>query len=108
MKGTLGYAENDVVSIDFIGDNGSNIFYAEAGIALNEKFLKIVAWWDNEWDYNSCVINLSAHMLSSKSFTHIHIITHAYSFISFSLYTTMHYVITLTHSICPLLQPFYH
>lgn len=67
MKGTLGYTENDVVSIDFIGDNGSNIFYAKAGIALNEKFLKIVAWCDNEWGYSSRVINLSARMPSYKS-----------------------------------------
>ncbi|RVW25998.1 Glyceraldehyde-3-phosphate dehydrogenase GAPC2, cytosolic [Vitis vinifera] len=49
MKGILGYTEDDVVSTDFIGDNRSSIFDAKAGIALNEKFLKVVAWYDNEW-----------------------------------------------------------
>ena len=66
MKGILGYTEDDVVSTDFIGDNRSSIFDAKAGIALNEKFLKVVAWYDNEWGYSSRVIDLIVHMASCK------------------------------------------
>ncbi|GFZ07877.1 glyceraldehyde-3-phosphate dehydrogenase C subunit 1 [Actinidia rufa] len=52
MKGILGYTEDDVVSTDFVGDNRSSIFDAKAGIALNELFVKLVAWYDNEWGYS--------------------------------------------------------
>ncbi|MGF2531798.1 type I glyceraldehyde-3-phosphate dehydrogenase, partial [Ralstonia pseudosolanacearum] len=64
MKGILGYTEDDVVSTDFIGDNRSSIFDAKAGIALNDNFVKLVSWYDNEWGYSSRVIDLIVHMAS--------------------------------------------
>ncbi|MGI9014499.1 MAG: type I glyceraldehyde-3-phosphate dehydrogenase [Phycisphaerales bacterium] len=51
MHGVLGYTEDDVVSSDFIGDSRSSIYDAGAGIELNERFFKVVSWYDNEWGY---------------------------------------------------------
>ncbi|CAA6668103.1 unnamed protein product [Spirodela intermedia] len=51
LKGILGYTDEDLVSTDFVGDSRSSIFDAKAGIALNENFVKLVAWYDNEWGY---------------------------------------------------------
>ncbi|KAE9599529.1 hypothetical protein Lal_00039546 [Lupinus albus] len=64
MKGILGYTEDDVVSTDFIGDNRSSIFDAKAGISLNNNFVKLVSWYDNEWGYSSRVIDLICHVAS--------------------------------------------
>lgn len=58
LKGILGYTEDDVVSTDFIGDSRTCIFDAKAGIALNDKFVKVVAWYDNEWGYSCKLIDL--------------------------------------------------
>ncbi|XP_040986759.1 glyceraldehyde-3-phosphate dehydrogenase 2, cytosolic-like [Juglans microcarpa x Juglans regia] len=66
LKGILGYTEDDVVSSDFIGDSRSSIFDAKAGIALNDKFVKLVAWYDNEWGYSSRVVDLIVHVASTK------------------------------------------
>ena len=56
MKGVLAYTEEQVVSSDFIGDPHSSIYDAEAGIELNDRFFKIVSWYDNEAGYaNRCV-----------------------------------------------------
>ncbi|OMO73581.1 Glyceraldehyde-3-phosphate dehydrogenase, type I [Corchorus capsularis] len=66
MKGILGYVEEDLVSSDFVGDNRSSIFDAKAGIALNENFLKVVSWYDNEMGYSTRVIDLIKHMASTK------------------------------------------
>ena len=52
LKGVLGYTEDEVVSSDFIGDSRTSIFDAKAGIMLNANFVKIVAWYDNEWGYS--------------------------------------------------------
>ena len=49
LKGIMGYTEEDVVSTDFIGDSRTSIFDAGAGIMLNDKFVKVVSWYDNEW-----------------------------------------------------------
>ncbi|MDR1895587.1 MAG: type I glyceraldehyde-3-phosphate dehydrogenase [Prevotellaceae bacterium] len=62
LKGILGYTEDDVVSSDFIGDARTSIFDAKAGIALTDKFVKVVSWYDNEWGYSSKVLELIAHM----------------------------------------------
>ena len=56
MKGVLGYTEDKVVATDFRGDTRSSIFDAEAGIALDGNFVKLVSWYDNEWGYsNRCL-----------------------------------------------------
>ncbi|KAD2393725.1 hypothetical protein R6Q59_011974 [Mikania micrantha] len=67
LKGILGYVDEDVVSTDFLGDSRSSIFDAKAGIALNENFLKLVSWYDNEWGYSSRVIDLIRHIASVKA-----------------------------------------
>ncbi|KAM7273268.1 hypothetical protein ACFE04_027932 [Oxalis oulophora] len=66
LKGILGYTEDEVVSTDFIGDNRSSIFDAKAGIALNENFVKLVSWYDNEWGYSSRVVDLIVHIAKSQ------------------------------------------
>jgi len=58
LKGILGYTEDEVVSSDFVGDDHSSIFDAKAGIALNKNFVKLVAWYDNEWGYSKRVVDL--------------------------------------------------
>ncbi|CAJ1947555.1 unnamed protein product [Sphenostylis stenocarpa] len=64
LKGILGYTEDDVVSTDFVGDNRSSIFDAKAGISLNNNFVKLVSWYDNEWGYSTRVVDLITHMAS--------------------------------------------
>ena len=66
MKGILGYQNKDIVSSDFIGDNHSSIFDQKAGIALNDDFVKLVSWYDNEAGYSQRVIDLIKHMDVSK------------------------------------------
>ncbi|XP_004304013.1 PREDICTED: glyceraldehyde-3-phosphate dehydrogenase, cytosolic-like isoform X1 [Fragaria vesca subsp. vesca] len=62
LKGILGYIDDDLVSTDFVSNHRSSIFDAKAGIALNDNFVKLVAWYDNEWGYSSRVIDLICHM----------------------------------------------
>merc|ERR1712039_1043218 len=62
MKGVLGYTDEQVVSNDFIGDDRSSIFDAKAGIALNDKFFKLISWYDNEYGYSNRVVDLIAYM----------------------------------------------
>jgi glyceraldehyde 3-phosphate dehydrogenase len=62
LKGIMGYTEDEVVSSDFIGETCTSVFDAKAGIALNDQFVKLVAWYDNEWGYSSKVIDLLTHM----------------------------------------------
>ena len=62
MKGILGYTEDQVVSSDFLTDPRTSIFDAEAGIALNSNFVKLIAWYDNEWGYSNKVVDLIVHM----------------------------------------------
>lgn len=62
MNGVLGYTEDDVVSTDFIHDPRTSIFDAKAGIALNDNFVKLVSWYDNEWGYSNKVLELISHM----------------------------------------------
>ena len=62
LKGILGYTEDDVVSSDFIGSSFSSIFDAGAGIALNDKFFKLISWYDNEMGYSCRLIDLIEYM----------------------------------------------
>lgn len=66
LKGILGYTEEAVVSSDFIGDARTSIFDADAGIMLNDNFVKLVSWYDNEWGYSNKVLELIAHMDTVK------------------------------------------
>lgn len=61
-KGIIGYTEDEVVSSDFIGETCTSVFDAKAGIALSDTFVKLVAWYDNEWGYSSKVVDLIRHM----------------------------------------------
>ncbi|RQM21380.1 hypothetical protein B5M09_001237 [Aphanomyces astaci] len=64
LAGILGYTEDDVVSQDFITDKRSSIFDANASIALNDNFVKLVSWYDNEWGYSNRLVDLILHMAS--------------------------------------------
>ena len=66
MAGVLGYTEDSVVSTDFIHESRTSVFDAGAGIALNDNFVKVVSWYDNEWGYSSKVLDLIAHMETVK------------------------------------------
>ncbi|HWK56314.1 MAG TPA: type I glyceraldehyde-3-phosphate dehydrogenase [Parapedobacter sp.] len=58
LKGILGYTEDAVVSEDFRGDARTSIFDAGAGISLNDNFVKVVSWYDNEWGYSNKLVDL--------------------------------------------------
>ncbi|MEB3331060.1 MAG: type I glyceraldehyde-3-phosphate dehydrogenase [Synechococcaceae cyanobacterium] len=62
MAGILGYTEEEVVSSDFLGESCTSVFDAGAGIALSETFMKLVAWYDNEWGYSCKCLDLIRHM----------------------------------------------
>ncbi|MCL1878076.1 MAG: type I glyceraldehyde-3-phosphate dehydrogenase [Defluviitaleaceae bacterium] len=62
LKGILKYTEDAVVSTDFLGEPCTSCFDASAGIALSDNFVKLVAWYDNEWGYSCKLIDLMRHM----------------------------------------------
>ncbi len=62
MKGILGYTEDAVVSSDFLNDTRTSIFDKNAGIMLNDHFVKLVSWYDNEYGYSNKVLDLIKHM----------------------------------------------
>jgi len=62
LKGILEYTEDELVSTDFIGDTNSSIFDSKAGIMLNPNFVKLVAWYDNEYGYSARVVDLIIYM----------------------------------------------
>ncbi len=66
FKGIIGYTEDAVVSSDFTTDARTSIFDADAGIALNDHFVKLVAWYDNEWGYSNKVLDLISYIDSVK------------------------------------------
>jgi len=59
MKGVLGYTEDKVVSTDFRGEAMTSVFDADAGIALDKTFVKVVSWYDNEWGYSNKVLEMA-------------------------------------------------
>ena len=59
LKGVLGYTEDKVVATDFRGEPCTSVFDAEAGIALDSTFVKVVAWYDNEWGYSNKVVEMA-------------------------------------------------
>ena len=59
MKGVLAYTEDKVVSTDFVGEACTSIFDAEAGIQMDDTFVKLVSWYDNEWGYSSKVVEMA-------------------------------------------------
>ena len=66
MKGIIEYTEDAVVSSDFIGDAHTSIFDATAGIQLTDTFVKLVAWYDNEWGYSNKLVDLAIYMASKE------------------------------------------
>ena len=64
LKGVLGYTNEDVVSSDFIGCPLTSIFDEKAGIALTDKFVKVVSWYDNECGYSNKMVELIKYMYS--------------------------------------------
>lgn len=66
MKGILGYTEDAVVSTDFLNDTRTSIFDADAGIALNDNFVKLISWYDNEWGYSKKALELITHIASQQ------------------------------------------
>jgi glyceraldehyde 3-phosphate dehydrogenase len=63
LKGILGYTDESVVSQDFISDPRTSIFDTTAGISLNDHFVKVVAWYDNEYGYSSKLVDLAAYAM---------------------------------------------
>ena len=64
MKGVLGYTEDEVVSQDFVGDTRTSIFDAKAGISLNDNFVKLISWYDNEMGYSTKIVDLVEYAAS--------------------------------------------
>ena len=62
MKGVIEYCEDEVVSSDFITDPHTSIFDAKAGLALNDNFVKLMAWYDNEWGFSCKMLDLTRHI----------------------------------------------
>ena len=66
MKGIIEYTDEAVVSSDFIHDSHTSIFDASAGIMLTDTFVKLVAWYDNEWGYSNKLVDLACYIASKK------------------------------------------
>merc|ERR1711870_218878 len=64
MKGVLHWTEDEVVSTDFMGCKASSVFDINAGISLNDNFVKLVSWYDNEWGYSNRLVDLAIYMKS--------------------------------------------
>merc|ERR1711862_568200 len=62
MSGILDWTEDEVVSNDFCSCKSSSIFDVKAGISLNDNFVKLISWYDNEWGYSNRMIDLAAYM----------------------------------------------
>ena len=62
MKGVLGYTDEKVVSTDFVGSTHASTFDAEAGMSMDETFVKMVSWYDNEYSYTCNLLRLAGHI----------------------------------------------
>ena len=62
LQGIMTWTDEDVVSADFIHDSHSSVFDVKAGISLNNTFVKLVSWYDNEWGYSNRMVDLTVHM----------------------------------------------
>ncbi|MEY2934187.1 MAG: type glyceraldehyde-3-phosphate dehydrogenase, partial [Pseudomonadota bacterium] len=62
LKGILGYTEEELVSTDLRGESCTSVFDAKAGIQLDPTFVKLIAWYDNEWAYSSKLLDLALRM----------------------------------------------
>ncbi len=67
LSGILGYTEDPIVSNDLLGESCTSVFDAGAGMALNDQFMKLVAWYDNEWAYSCKCIDLMQHMAKNSA-----------------------------------------
>ena len=67
LSGILGYTEDPIVSNDLLGESCTSVFDAGAGMALNDRFMKLVAWYDNDWAYSCKCIDLMRHMAAHQS-----------------------------------------
>ena len=65
LKGILGYTEEALVSSDFLRDERTSIFDAKAGLALNDKFVKLISWYDNEWAYSCKILDIVKHAFNT-------------------------------------------
>merc|ERR1711907_281623 len=68
MKGVLDWTDEEVVSTDFVSCKSSSIFDVGAGISLNDNFVKLVSWYDNEWGYSNRMVDLVVYMNSKDGF----------------------------------------
>lgn len=66
LKGILGYTEDEIVSTDILGDDRTSVFDAKAGISLNDHFVKVVSWYDNEWAFSNKLVDLIAYTSKVK------------------------------------------
>ena len=73
LKGIMSWTDEALVSTDFIHDPHTSIFDVKAGIALNDNFVKLVSWYDNEWGYSNKVVDLIRHMYEVDNLSLIHI-----------------------------------
>ena len=64
LKGVLGYTEEEVVSTDMRGESCTSVFDAKAGLQLDPTFVKLIAWYDNEWGYSSKLLDLAVRITS--------------------------------------------
>lgn len=64
LKGVLGWTDEEVVSSDFVDDKRSSVFDVKAGISLNDTFVKLVSWYDNEWGYSNRLLDLASYVFS--------------------------------------------
>ncbi|MBA4732422.1 MAG: type I glyceraldehyde-3-phosphate dehydrogenase, partial [Candidatus Thioglobus sp.] len=62
MKGVLGYTDEKVVSTDFVGSTCASTFDAEAGMSMDDTFVKMVSWYDNEYSYTCNLLRLAGHI----------------------------------------------